>query len=160
MLNYPCVQCDQKITAPDSLRGREIPCQNCGTINVLERPQTPASSQDTPKTPSFSLGPIIHDQSASVKSLHDLSDLLLLFAYVLGLLLIGAGFTPYLLSQGADKYQIFCAIAGTLAAIFMFITFKFLSGLLQAVSQQIAGQIIVQEQLKDILMLLREERDL
>lgn len=159
MLNYPCVQCDQKITAPDSLRGREIPCQNCGTMNVLEAPKA-QTAPNTAQSPAFNLGPIMHDQSASVKSLQDLSDLLLLFAYVLGVLFIGAGLTPYFLGQGNDNYQVFGAIAGALAALFMFITFKFLSGLLQAVSQQIAGQIIVQEQLKDILMLLREERDL
>lgn len=159
MLNTPCVQCDQTITAPDSLRGKDIPCQNCGTMNLMGTSQNQAS-RSTASAPGLGLGRVVNEQSASVKSLQDLSDLLLLFAYVVGVLLLGAGFTPYLLSQGDDNYQIFCAIAGSLSALLMFVTFKFLSGLLQAVSQQIAGQIIVQEQLKDILTLLREEREL
>ena len=160
MLNTPCVQCGHTITAPDSLRGKDVPCQNCGAMNIMGASPSQVS-RSTPANPTNpGLGRAVNEQSASVKGLQDLSDLLLLFAYVIGVLLLVAGFTPYFLSQGGDSYQILCAIAGSLSAILMFVTFKFLSGLLQAVSQQIAGQIVVQEQLKDILTLLREEREL
>jgi hypothetical protein len=162
MLKNLCVQCDQMITAPDDLRGQEVPCQNCGSLNVLINAES-AAHQSNPKRllerHAHDLGPVVNEQTASVKSLHDLSDLLLLFAYIIALLLLAAGATPFFLGQGGQEFQILCFISGAISGILVFITFKFLSGLLQAVSGQLAGQILVQEQLKDILMLLREEQD-
>jgi DNA-directed RNA polymerase subunit RPC12/RpoP len=156
MLKNQCVQCGRVITAPASMRGQEVPCQNCGSLNVMVA--TADQLQQISSREKLKLGPAMSEQLASVKSLYDLSDLLLLFAYVIVSLLFLAGAAPLVLGQGTTEFQVFCFIGGAVSGVFMFVTFKFLSGLLGAVSQQLAGQIVVQEQLKDILMLLRDEQ--
>lgn len=99
-------------------------------------------------------------ETPAVRRLRDLSDLLLIFAYLEGVLALGLGALPLFVTSWPLEWQLVSLLCGGLAAALVFLTFKFLSELVQALSDRAAGQRALHDQLREILTMLREREEL
>lgn len=164
LLKSLCARCDFIMTAPQERRGERIPCGRCGSevlmISAEDAARELAAEQARERLEQRRRRPEGLEEVPAVRRLRDLSDLLLLFSYLQGLLALGAGLTPVILGGWPLTWQVLCLVLGGLVGAVLFITFKFLSELVQALSERTIGQLAINEQLREILLILRDREHL
>jgi len=154
-----CVSCEAIITAPLEKRGLEVACPRCGAANVMlaaedleDQEQTELARERLHELKRAS--PVALAQAPAVRRLRDLSDLLLLFSYVAGLLGLIGGAIPLLSRSLATEWQLLGVTLGGLVAVILFLTFRFLSELVQSQAEQLGRQMVIEEQLRGLRRLL------
>ncbi|MBI3723802.1 hypothetical protein HY251_07615 [bacterium] len=134
-LRVRCVSCDHVISAPDTLRGKPVPCPLCGGMNEVSLPVA---------------APIERSRShLAAARLDDASLVLLFFAYVTGALALVTGFAPLIAGQLAVEWKLLSVLAGLLTCAVLFVTLKYLSEAMRALADvsraaaRVEGQIDV-----------------
>jgi len=153
-LRNRCVNCDQVIEQPDSMRGKEVTCPNCEAKNVLlsdEDARQRASSsgrlererrrfmdsldrtRETGRQPEAGWQAPIESLGRhgvgliTARRLRDISVYMLAFAYLLLMLALGLGALLGLMVGLPGVWSAFSFLASAFTGILCFLFFKFMS---------------------------------
>lgn len=153
MIKIACVRCDHVYAVADEHQGQRTLCPQCQNPNQALGPEEIASQienerRTTVATPAISeLTSSFTDDLATLNRLRHLSDMLLLFAYLISAFSVFAGLLPFFLGEWSRSAQFLALIGGTLTALLLYLCFKFLSILVQALFDLLHNQKQIQEHL-------------
>lgn len=150
-IRFRCVRCDHVIEASDAMAGQETVCPGCEATNVLRAPEEEAVEAARreaehrrfldglarrPRNGDGWQAPIETLAAGDLATLaaHRLKDIsvyLLVFAYLIPLLPLGAG-TVLLAGDLPWWWKTFAFLSGLLAGALIYLFFKFMSDVIRA----------------------------
>lgn len=161
MYEFPCCECDAPLEAGAEARGRELECESCGKVNIVLSPEDIALQIEQERERAYQRSLLSFqrqrsERASGLRSLLAFSDLLLLAAYVMAILIVIAGAGPALLGLGSTSIQLLIFVVSGLLSLLIFLLCRVLSTSLLALAELLGSQLDLAEQTQEILTWLHD----